>query len=243
MGHSLPCPAMDQAAEPLSFAGEQGDPDCAVLDPHDPTLQPCARPVDDGSWAAGFGSVIPGICSSSLPLSWSLPSGVSARTAEISFDSSLTPLTYRAGEHNHPAHQRNSTGEPALHHDQRQRDHHHPGGSCSLQLCCDFRPGPGSGSTAQHRRRPGHRPAAALPWAAQAMPPGSVHRGSNPDQRAVHPDQAPRDQAPREDPAKSHGRSAHAADRTGRARSPPEPPGNGREPRGDGPQADVPASL
>ena len=44
---------MDQAAEPLSFAGEQGDPDCAVLDPHDPTLQPCARPVDDGSWAAG----------------------------------------------------------------------------------------------------------------------------------------------------------------------------------------------
>jgi hypothetical protein len=43
---------MDQAAEPLSFAGEQGDPDCAVLDPPDPTLQPCARPVDDGSWAA-----------------------------------------------------------------------------------------------------------------------------------------------------------------------------------------------
>jgi len=64
---------MDQAAEPLSFAGEQGEPDCAVLDPHDPTLQPCARPVDDGSWAAGFGSAIPRICSSSLPLSWSLP--------------------------------------------------------------------------------------------------------------------------------------------------------------------------
>jgi hypothetical protein len=64
---------MDQAAEPLSFAGEQGDPDCAVLDPPDPTLQPCARPVDDGSRAAGFGSAIPGICSSSLPLSWSLP--------------------------------------------------------------------------------------------------------------------------------------------------------------------------
>jgi len=53
---------MDQAAEPLSFAGELGDPDCAVLDPPDPTLQPCARPVDDGSWAAGFGSAIPGIC-------------------------------------------------------------------------------------------------------------------------------------------------------------------------------------
>ena len=84
---------MDQAAEPLSFGAEQEDPDCAVLDPHDPTLQPCARPVEDGGWAAGFGSAIPGICSSSLPLSWSLPSGVSARTAEISFDSSLTPLT------------------------------------------------------------------------------------------------------------------------------------------------------
>jgi hypothetical protein len=64
---------MDQAAEPLSFGAEQEDPDCAVLDPHDPTLQPCARPVEDGGWAAGFGSAIPGICSSSLPLSWSLP--------------------------------------------------------------------------------------------------------------------------------------------------------------------------
>ena len=59
-------------------------------------------------WRGGPGA------SMALELTYSLPSGVSARTAESSSDGCLTPLTYRAGAHHHPDHHRKVLVNPRL---------------------------------------------------------------------------------------------------------------------------------